>query len=109
MECKDEKCKPNAPLTCKLMAAELKQRKETVLASLRKQMIEKKELDNGYAFKFDGSDKMIDELTDFVKTERHCCDFFAFNLSITGDTSSLWLEITGPKEAKEFITAELEL
>lgn len=109
MECKDEKCKPNAPLTCKLMTAELQQRKETVLASLRKQMIEKKELDNGYAFKFDGSDKMIDELTDFVKTERHCCDFFAFNLSITGDTSSLWLEITGPKEAKEFITAELEL
>ncbi len=107
---KDDCCKkPRGELSCKLMTAELQERKETVLASLRKQVIEKKELENGYAFKFNGSDKMIDELTDFEKTERHCCDFFTFNLSISGDTSSLLFEITGPKEAKEFIATELEL
>lgn len=109
MECKDEKCKTSSPLSCKLMTPELQNRKETVLASLRKKVTQKKELENGYAFKFNGSDEMIDELTDFVKTERHCCDFFTFNLSISGDTSFLWFEITGPKEAKEFITTELEL
>lgn len=107
---KDDCCKKTTGvLTCKLTTPELQQRKATVLASMRKQIIEKKELENGYAFKFNGSDKMIDELTDFAKTERHCCDFFTFNLSISGDTSSLWFEITGPKEAKEFIATELEL
>ncbi len=110
MECKDEKCKTtSAPLSCKLTTPEMNERKATVLASLRKQVIEKKELENGYAFKFPGDDKMIDELTDFAKTERHCCDFFTFNIAITGDTASLWFEITGPKEAKEFIGTELEL
>ncbi len=107
---KDDCCKKTrGELSCKLMTAELQERKETVLASLGKQVIEKKELENGYAFKFNGSDKMIDEITDFAKTERHCCDFFAFNISISGDTSFLWFEITGPKEAKEFIATELEL
>lgn len=69
----------------------------------------KKELKNGFAYKFNGSDVMIDQLAAFVKTERACCDFFIFNLSISGDKSEAWLEITGPKGAKEFIKTELEL
>jgi hypothetical protein len=55
------------------------------------------------------TDGMVDELASFVRTERICCDFFIFNLSISGDNSQVWLEITGPKGAKEFIKAELEL
>lgn len=47
---------------------------------------------NGYAYKFTGSDKMVDELTAFIKTERQCCDFFTFNLSVTGDKTTAWLE-----------------
>lgn len=104
-----EECEPGKNLTCKLTSRELQERRETVLTSLRKQVIEKKELKNGYAFRFTGTDKMIDELTEFAKSERQCCDFFTFNLSITGDTSSVWFEITGPKEAKEFIKTEMEL
>jgi len=96
-------------LSCKLTTPEMDKRKATVLKSLRKQIMEKKELPNGYAYKFIGNDKMIDELTDFAKTERHCCDFFTFNIAITGDSTFLWLQITGPKEAKEFIITELEL
>lgn len=110
MQCNDPKCQTtNAPLTCKLTTPELEARKATVLESLRRQVLEKKELENGYAFKFSGSDKMINELTEFAKDERHCCDFFTFNLSITGDTSALWFEIVGPKEAKEFIETEMKL
>lgn len=108
MDCKDEKCgASDSTLACKLTSRELQQRKVTILASLRKQVIEKKELDNGYAFKFPSDDKMLDELTDFIKTERECCDFFSFKLSVSGEAT--WLEITGPKGAKEFITTELEL
>jgi hypothetical protein len=111
-ECKDECCNKTGSrkeLSCRLMTAELQDRKNTVLASLKKQVLERKELKNGYAFKFNGDDKTIDELTDFIKTERHCCDFFTFNLAISGDTSSVWMEITGVPEVKEFIQTELEL
>ncbi len=96
-------------LTCKLTTPELRERKATVIASLKKQLLEKKELKNGFAYKFSGSDTMVDELATFVKTERACCDFFIFNLSINGDKSEAWLEITGPKGAKDFIKTELEL
>lgn len=99
----------SAQLSCKLTSKEMQDRKATVLANLKKQMIEKKELANGFAYKFKGSDEMVDELTSFIKTERLCCDFFTFNLSISGDASEAWLELTGPENAKEFIKTELEL
>lgn len=38
---------------------------------------------------------MIDELTEFVKTERMCCDFFTFIISVKGGKSETVLEITG--------------
>lgn len=96
-------------LSCKLTTPELQHRKATILESLRKKMKEKKELPNGYAYKFSGSDEMVDELTDFIKTERECCDFFTFNLSISGDKSEAWLELKGAEGTKAFIKAELEL
>ena len=99
----------SSDVSCKLTTPELQQRKVTVLVSLRKQVIEKKELKNGYLFKFAGTDKMLDELTEFIKTERECCDFFTFNLSISGDKSEIWLELTGAENVKDFITTELEL
>lgn len=106
-----DKCKTsttNPSLSCKLTSSELRERKETVIASLKKQITEKKELKDGYAFKFAGTDKVIDELSEFVKTERECCDFFNFNIKINGDKSEAWLELTGEEGAKEFIESELE-
>lgn len=96
-------------LTCKLTTPELQERKRTVLASLKTQIIDKKELINGYAFKFPGSDKILDELLEFIKTERECCDFFVFNFSISGDKSEAWLALTGPEGSKDFIETELGL
>src|SRR4030095_7371600 len=53
-------------LSCKLTPPELQKRKETVLASLKAKMTERKELADGYAFKFPGTDNMLDELTEFI-------------------------------------------
>jgi hypothetical protein len=110
--CSDD-CKPangnNKKIACKLTSPELRQRKETVLASLKAQVKEKQELANGYAFRFPGSDNMVDELAEFIKTERECCDFFTFDLSISGDKQEAWLKLTGDAGAKEFISSELGL
>jgi hypothetical protein len=96
-------------LTCKLTTPELRERKATVIATLKKQILLTKELRNGFAYRFPGSDSIVDELATFVKTERACCDFFRFTLSISGNKSETWLKITGPKDAKDFIKTELEL
>ena len=91
---------------CKLTTPELRKRKETVIASLKQQILDKKELKDGYAFKFPGTDEVLDELTAFIKTERACCDFFSFGLSISGDKSEAWLELAGVVGSKDFIKSE---
>lgn len=48
-------------------------------------------------------------MSEFIKTERSCCDFFDFGLKVAGDASFAWLSITGPKGTKDFITSELNL
>jgi hypothetical protein len=99
----------SSALVCKLPSKEMHERKLTVLASLKNKVLEKKELSDGYAFRFEGNDQNLTELTEFIRTERECCSFFTFNLSVSGDKSEIWLELTGVEGAKDFITQELEL
>ena len=97
-----------AKLSCKLTTPELQKRKKTVVAELKNLLLEKIELENGFKYKFDGSDKMLDLLNDSIKTERLCCDFFVFNLTSTSDTKFTWLELSGPEGVKDFIKYEIE-
>mgnify|MGYP003580093695 CR=1 FL=1 len=85
---------------------ELRKRKEEVIASLKAKVLNRQALTEGYKFEFAATDPIIDEVMTFVKTERVCCDFFAFEVTVAENT--LWLSITGPDGAKEFIKSELE-
>ena len=114
----DKACKT---LSCKLTTPELRKRKETVIASLKKQVLETKELDNGFAYKFNNSASTKKELNEFMISEKECCNFFDFKLTTTTYYSSLsmgegraevtaqWLEITGPAGTKQFKKTELAM
>lgn len=65
----------NHTIACKLSEKEQSARKELVLTKLKKSILEKQELDSGYAFRFPGNDQMLDDLTAFIKSERECCSF----------------------------------
>jgi hypothetical protein len=93
--------------TCKLTTPELQERKKTVIAELKSLVVERKETATGVQYKFDGSDKMIDLLTSFIKTERLCCDFFTFDLSVGSEEKFIWLELSGPEGTKDFIETEI--
>lgn len=93
------------PLACKLTSKEMQERKATVIAELKSLMLDKKELRNGYSYKFKGEDANLDRLVSFVKSERACCDFFDFSVSVKGEY--IYLDLTGPKGAKEFVDAEI--
>lgn len=95
-------------LACKLSSPEMQKRKETVIAELKKWCLEKQELPLGYAFRFEDTAEMFDLLTDFIKTEKLCCDFFVFSLHLRGD-QAIWLDITGPAGTKDFIRSGLGL
>lgn len=101
---------PGQPeLTCKLTTPELRARQQTVLASLKRQVLHKKELPDGFAYEFPGTDAMLTELMTFMQTERQCCGFFTFQLAVQDETRSAWLEIKGPDGVKDVIRDELAL
>ncbi|MBX3254903.1 MAG: hypothetical protein KF862_12240 [Chitinophagaceae bacterium] len=94
-------------IACKLTSPELQKRKAEVIASLKSKLLKREELTDGYAYLFTSTDSNIDEVTTFIKTERTCCDFFSFKISI--EDENLWLSITGAEGTKDFIAGELDL
>lgn len=94
-------------VSCKLTTPELQKRKATVIAQLRALVLKRRELTNGYSYEFEGSDQNLDKLTEFIKTERMCCDFFIFQLNVEDNIAVL--TISGPNGAKEFLKAEVDL
>ncbi|TYZ07256.1 hypothetical protein FY528_15685 [Hymenobacter lutimineralis] len=101
---------PGQPeLVCKLTTPELRARQQTVLASLKRQVLHRKELADGFAYEFSGTDAMLTELMTFIQTERQCCGFFRFELAVQDETRTAWLNIKGPEGVKDVIHNELAL
>jgi hypothetical protein len=98
----------NESLACQLTSPDLVKRKQMVLDGLRRQIHESLETANGFVYKFNGGDGIIDQLAEFIKAERQCCPFFTFTLTIGKESEGVWLELAGPPGAKEFIKTELE-
>ena len=94
-------------VTCKLTTAELQKRKATVIAELKALVLERKELSDGYSYKFDAVDQNLDRLNEFIKTERMCCDFFTFQIKVSDNFATL--SITGENNSKEFLKSEIDL
>lgn len=87
------------------MPPELQKRKATVIAELRALVISRKELANGYRYGFAATDNILDKLASFIETEKICCDFFNFYLTVEQNTTLL--TITGADGTKKFLKEEL--
>ena len=94
-------------LACKLAPDDLQKRKATIIAQMKHVLQSKQELPHGISCKFPATDDAIDMLTDFIKSERLCCDFFSFILHVEGD--AVELSITGPEGTRQFIASEIGL
>lgn len=92
-------------VTCKLTTPELQKRKATVITELKRLVLTRRELSDGFSYTFEGTNEILDKLTDFIKTERACCDFFTFQLTVDGNQAVL--NITGLEGAKEFLKEEI--
>lgn len=65
-----------------------------------------RELPNGYEFQFPGDTATLQQLTDWIVTERLCCPFFDFDLQLGPEHGSLALRLTGRKGTKAFIKTD---
>ena len=96
-------------LACKLTTPELRRRRETVIADLRSHITGTRETEDGFVYSLPATNAVMAQVASFIGTERECCEFFSFRLSIPSDSGELFLEISGPEGAKEFLRAELGL
>jgi hypothetical protein len=91
------------PIACHLSAAELQERRRTVLAKLRAAVVEIEEHPDGFAYYFSAEDNRFQELAEVVDLERQCCPFLEFQLTVSAAGGPLRLQITGPAGTKDFL------
>lgn len=60
-------------------------------------------LPDGYAFRFPG--EMFERLAAIAGMERRCRSFLRFTLTAEPGEGPVWLAVTGPAEAKEFLAS----
>ena len=92
---------------CQLTSPELQKRKATIIGELKSKVVEKRELELGFSYRFRGNDENLYMVFEFIKAERQCCPFFEFQVHVGSDMVTL--EVTGEPGAKEFMSSELDL
>lgn len=91
------------PIACNLIDAEFQRRRTDLLATFQGALLETRELDDGYAYRFPSGPNWILELAQLITLERECCPFLRFNLRVEPANGPLWLELTGPAGTKDFL------
>lgn len=67
-------------------------------------VLETKELPDGYGFRLPLDTTMLHKAVKWIVNERLCCPFFTFTMIVD---EQLWIELNGPKGAKDLINQEL--
>lgn len=100
---------PNQPIACSLfgLTEQQRRRQQELRELLFKSSPEVRELADGYAIGLPATSENILAIAEFVTLERLCCPFFRFELAVGGNAEPVWLRLTGGKDVKEFLKAEL--
>ena len=91
------------PIVCMLTESELRERRQTVLASIREAVLDVTPIPEGYAYRFPVQSEMLFHLSRLVDLERQCCRFLTFKIVVEPGEEPIRLEVTGPPEAKPMI------
>ena len=95
------------PVACTLTEPELAARRTGVLAAIRRDQQEARWLPDGVALRFSAEPDRLAMLAAFIDLERRCCAFLRFRLTVEPGGGPVWLELTGPPGARDFLAAEV--
>ena len=90
-------------LVCKLTGPAFKKRLDELRTVVFSKVESYSEEENGYTFHFKDEGDFLQKLTDYMLSERKCCAFFDFNLTIKANEGGAILTISGPEGAKKMI------
>jgi hypothetical protein len=91
------------PIACTLTDADFQKRRAGILKTVAGGVLEKQELEGGYAYRFPTDVGWLAALAELITLERACCPFLQFNLRLEPADGPIWLELTGPDGTKAFL------
>ena len=97
--------KDHITILCTLNDAEFRERERDVLQKIKASVLSTHETESGYAFRFPSDDVAFAALNEFIVLERRCCPFLDFKMTVPRGEGDIFLELSGPEGAKEFIEA----
>jgi hypothetical protein len=65
------------------------------------------EKEDGFAYRFPSDESLLADLFTLIQLEHQCCPFLKFTLIVEAGDGPVWLELTGPSGAKEFLNSIL--
>ena len=96
------------PIACTLTPEALRTRREGLLMDLVQCAERRDDLDNGLRLEFAPAAETIALIARVIEAERHCCRFLRFAMTVEPDGGPLFLELTGPAGARDFVSALIE-
>jgi hypothetical protein len=95
------------PIACTLTDSDFQERRTDLLNAVAGSVVELKELENGYAYRFPSDGSWLTTLANLISVERACCPFLRFDLRVEPAEGPIWLELTGPPGTKDFLNSIL--
>ena len=90
------------PVLCTLTQSELRERRRTILNSIRAEAVDVLALADGYAYRFKPNADVLSRLSKLVELESQCCQFLTFKI-VVAPQQPITLEVSGPPGAKAMI------
>jgi hypothetical protein len=93
----------NLPIACTLTPGDLRRRASELLPALVTRAESYERLDEGLRLRFAASSETLQAITRVLDTERQCCQFFRFQLTIEPGLGPMVLDVQGPAGTAEFL------
>lgn len=91
-------------IACALDEAALRERRSGLLADVGRRVIERRETEEGFAFRFLAGDaSLLGDIARVIALERQCCPFLRFRLTVEPGGGPVWLEVSGQAGTKEYL------
>jgi hypothetical protein len=97
------------PIACSLTPDALRVRREGLLADLLRRAEERQLTDDGMRLRFAANGQTLAAIATAVDSERLCCRFLRFGITVEPDGGPMLLELTRPPGTREFLAALLDL
>ena len=96
------------PVACTLTPGDLAARRSNLLPGLVAQAESREELADGWRYRFAATGDVLQRITAVIDSERQCCRFLRFQLTVEPDGGPLVLDVTGPSGTREFLSQIIE-